>query len=183
MDKGLLLTKEERNEVADNLPPNSTVGDERKAQCQAQLLKAQKHYKDLIDKEKITWIKALMKEGIAVAEPSDLAGVRKRLEEGEYERDRKDERGEIDYDALLDRCWSLLNRAYEESYGKGYHKPEFRITLTHEEIYALRSHVANLPSSKQRFISVNKQIIFGHELSEQRRTPYLEAIGGQKGED
>ena len=36
----LLLTKEERDEVYDNLPSNATAGDERRAFCQKQLEKA-----------------------------------------------------------------------------------------------------------------------------------------------
>ena len=85
----------------------------------------------------------------------------------------------INCEALLDQCYSMLNKAYEENYGKGYHKPEFRIVLSAEEIRALRRHVANLPISQGLFIGVEKQTIFGHELREQRRTPYLEAIIGE----
>ena len=77
----------------------------------------------------------------------------------------------IDCDALLDQCWALLQKAYGESYGKGYRKPEFKITLTTEEIRALRIHIANLPPDKKHFIGIDNRTIFGHELEEQRRTP------------
>lgn len=83
-----------------------------------------------------------------------------------------------DCEALLDQCWALLGRAYEGSYGVGYRKPEFRIVLSAEQIRALRSYSAGRPGSDQLFIGVEKQEMFGHELREQRRTPYLEAIIG-----
>jgi len=85
----------------------------------------------------------------------------------------------IDCEALLDQCWSLINKAYREKYGKagvGYHKPEFRVVLSVEEIRALRGHVANLPSDRRTFIGIDDRTIFGHELLEQKRTPYIEAM-------
>lgn len=89
----------------------------------------------------------------------------------------------IDCEALLDQCYNMLNRAYEESYGRGYQydKPEFRFVLSHDEIMALREHVANKGLSASVFIGVDKNTLFGHELCEQRRTPYLEAIIGTTG--
>ena len=42
----------------------------------------------------------------------------------------------------------------------------------------LRGYSAGRPSNEQLFIGVEKQEMFGHELREQRRTPYLEAIIG-----
>jgi len=35
-----------------------------------------------------------------------------------------------------------------------------------------------MPSTKASFIGIEKQTIFGHELQEQRRPPYLEVIIG-----
>ncbi len=83
-----------------------------------------------------------------------------------------------DCEALLNQCRALLDRAYKESYGAGYRKPEFRIVLLAEQIRALRGYSAGRPSNEQLFIGVEKQEMFGHELREQRRTPYLEAIIG-----
>ncbi|KKK85233.1 hypothetical protein LCGC14_2775340 [marine sediment metagenome] len=89
----------------------------------------------------------------------------------------------IDCEALLDQCYALLNRAYEESYGKGYRygKLEFRFVLSHDEIMALREHVAKTEVAAKVFVGVDKNILFGHELCEQRKTPYLEAIVGTVG--
>jgi len=78
---------------------------------------------------------------------------------------------------LIDQCWSMLNRKYEESYGKGYKgKPEFRIILTHDEICMLRKHAVGLPISEQVILGIDKNMLFGHELQEQRRTPIIEVI-------
>ena len=85
----------------------------------------------------------------------------------------------IDCKILLDRCYRLLDRAYEESYGKGYHRPAFRIVLSAEEIRALRSHIVNLPPNEKQFIGIDNKTIFGHELREQKRTPYIEARIGE----
>lgn len=80
---------------------------------------------------------------------------------------------------LIDQCWKMLYRKYEEVYGKGYRgKPQFRIVLSHDEIHMLKCHVANLPFSEQVFIGIDKNMMFGHELQEQRKTPYIEAIIG-----
>ena len=84
----------------------------------------------------------------------------------------------VDCEGLLDQCRALLDKAYEESYGKGYRKPLFRIVLTPEEIRALRSHIANLPPARKHFIGIDNRTLFGHELEEQRRTPYLVTIIG-----
>jgi len=83
---------------------------------------------------------------------------------------------EIDCEVLLDTCWVMLNRKYEEVYGVrnyGYHKPEFRFVLSAEQIRALRKHVAGMPISARTFLGVDNQMLFGHPLTEQRRTPYL----------
>ena len=81
---------------------------------------------------------------------------------------------------LLDRCYRLLDRAYEESYGKGYSygKPKFRIVLSAEEIRALQLHILKSPMSHPVTIKEGRPFLFGHELQEQRRTPYIEAIIG-----
>ena len=97
---------------------------------------------------------------------------------------KKEELKTVEYcDALLDQCWAMLNRSYEESYGSGYayRDPQFRFILTHDEINALRQYVADKGISSKIFIGVDKQMLFGHELHEQRRTPYLEAIVGKVG--
>jgi len=90
----------------------------------------------------------------------------------------------IDCDALLDQCWAMLNRSYEESYGRGYsyHEPQFRFILTRDEISALRDYCARKGAGVSTFIGVDKNILFGHELCAQKRTPYLEAIVGKVGE-
>ena len=87
----------------------------------------------------------------------------------------------IDCDALLDQCWTMLNGSYEESYGRGYgyREPRFRFILTHNEIWALREYVAKKGASSRAFIGGDKNMLFGHELYEQRRTPYLETIVGK----
>ena len=89
----------------------------------------------------------------------------------------------IDCEALLDQCYAMLNRAYEESYGRGYAygKPEFRFVLSHNEIMALKEYVARIGIGTARFIGVDKNMLFGRELHEQKRTPYLEAIIGTVG--
>ena len=90
---------------------------------------------------------------------------------------------EIDCEALLDQCWAMLNRSYEESYGRGYgyHEPHFRFILTHNEINALRKYAVEKGCSSRVFIGVDSNTLFGHELRGQRRTPYLEAIVGKLG--
>ena len=84
----------------------------------------------------------------------------------------------MEAEKLIDVCYALLNKAYEESYGKGYNKPEFNIVLTHDEIHLLKSHAVNSPISEQVYRGINKDMLFGHSIKEQRKTPYLEAIIG-----
>lgn len=88
----------------------------------------------------------------------------------------------IDCEALLDQCWAMLNRKYEEVYGMrnyGYEKPEFEFILSAEQIRALRTYVADKKIGTQVFIGIDKQALFGHPLIEQRRTPYLQAKLGE----
>jgi len=74
----------------------------------------------------------------------------------------------------------MLNRSYEESYGRGYAygKPKFRFILSHDEIMALRKYATNIEIGARIFIMDGRTTLLGHELCEQRRTPYLEAIVG-----
>ena len=84
----------------------------------------------------------------------------------------------IDCEALLDQCWAMLNRKYEEVYGMrnyGYKEPEFKFVLSAEQISALRMYAADKKTGAQIFIGVAKQELFGHPLIEQQRTPYLQA--------
>ena len=84
----------------------------------------------------------------------------------------------INCEALLDQCWAMLNRKYEEAYGVrdyGYDKPEIEFVLSAEEIRALRMYVAKTNTSAFSLAGGNKQMLFGHPLTEQRRTPYLKS--------
>ena len=86
----------------------------------------------------------------------------------------------INCEYLLDQCWAMLNRKYEEAYGErnhGYDKPEFRFVLSAEQIRALKSYVANKKYGESAFLGISNQMLFGHPLLEQRRTPYLESHG------
>jgi len=86
---------------------------------------------------------------------------------------------EIDCRALLDHCWAILNKAYEEAYGVknyGYAKPEFKFVLSHDEIMALRKYAVNPETAAFTVSARGCQWLFGHPLQEQRRTPYLEII-------
>jgi len=82
-------------------------------------------------------------------------------------------------EGIIEQVYALLGKAYEKSYGKGYHKPKFRIILTHEDIHCLKRHTANLPIGEKVFLGIDKNMMFGHEIQEQRRTPYLEAVIGE----
>jgi len=86
---------------------------------------------------------------------------------------------EIDCRELLDHCWAILNKAYEEAYGVknyGYTKPRFRFILSHDEIMALRKYAANPATDAFTVSSRGGQWLFGHPIQEQRRTPYIQAI-------
>ena len=81
---------------------------------------------------------------------------------------------------LIDQCWAMLNRKYEEVYvvkNYGYSKPQFRFILSPEQIHLLKSYIAHLPTSQQIFIRIDINMMFGHEIQVQRQTPYIEAIG------
>lgn len=83
----------------------------------------------------------------------------------------------IDCEALLDQCWAMLNRKYEEAYGVrnyGYSEPEFEFVLSAEQIRALKMWVADKKMGTKVFLGIDKQILFGHPLIEQQRTPYLQ---------
>ena len=81
---------------------------------------------------------------------------------------------------LLDQCWKMLNRHYEEAYGirnYAYEKPQFRFILSHDELMMLRLHAANMAGAAKVFTFHGmKETLFGHEVQEQRRTPYVETI-------
>lgn len=86
----------------------------------------------------------------------------------------------IDCEALLTQCYAMLNKAYEESYGRRYDKPEFRFVLSHDEIMALRKYVGRLRYTSYVYLTEKgHQTLFGQELWEQRKTPYIEAIIGE----
>jgi len=85
----------------------------------------------------------------------------------------------IDCESLLDQCWAILNRKYEEVYGErnyGYANPKFNFVLSSEQIKALQRRAPDMTSSAKSFVGIDNQMLFGHPLIEQRRTPYLEAI-------
>ena len=81
---------------------------------------------------------------------------------------------------FIDQCWKMLNRHYEEAYGTrnfGYGKPQFRFILSHDELMMLRLHTAKLAITNVLTINGNGQeTLFGHEVQEQRRTPFLEVL-------
>ena len=82
---------------------------------------------------------------------------------------------------LIDQCWKMLNRHYEEAYGirnYAYVKPQFRFILSHDELMMLRLHTAKLAVAAKvlTFDGNGKETLFGHEIQEQRPTPYLEVI-------
>ena len=84
----------------------------------------------------------------------------------------------INCKALLDQCWAMLNRKYEEVHGVrnyGYESPEFEFILSAEEIRALRIYAAGKDIGAQEFMRIDKHrtMLFGHPLVEQQRTPYL----------
>jgi len=89
---------------------------------------------------------------------------------------------EIDeVEQLLDQCWRLLNKAYEESYGKGYKEPQFKFVLSHQQLMSLRKYAAKL-ATIGRVYEIKEGIeerLFGHLVIEARRTPYVEAIIGR----
>ncbi len=85
----------------------------------------------------------------------------------------------IDCEALLNHCWLMLNRKYEEAYGVRnyrYHKPEFTFVLSSEQIIALRRHIASKDIGAKLFLGIDKNMLFGHPFVEQQSTPYLQAV-------
>jgi len=82
---------------------------------------------------------------------------------------------EIDCEALLEQCWRLLNRKYEETYGTDkYHQPVFSFILSYEQIRALQRHATNMSPGQRAFVGIDNQMLFGHPIREQEKTPYLE---------
>lgn len=84
----------------------------------------------------------------------------------------------INCEVLLDQCWAMLNRKYEEVYGVRnytYNKPEFEFVLSAEQIRALRMYVVKTNTSAFSLVGANKPMLFGHSVIEQQRTPYLRA--------
>jgi hypothetical protein len=81
---------------------------------------------------------------------------------------------------LLDNCWDMLNRKYEEVYGvKNYacNKPSFRWILTYAQRELLRQYAGKLcPNTGFAYQSERgREYLFGH-LVIVKETPRLETL-------